>query len=312
MAIQQDYLKLHGLVMLSSLIPTVILFIPLPSFEIVLLRSLMAVLILAGIVFYKKLSIKLNIKPILMMLMAGLLTAMFWTFYFLSSKLSNASVALVGVATSPLWVTFIAPIINRKKVDFYQFMTGINAVFGIYMIFSTNFDYEWGLALAITAAAMSALVTVLNAQFAKTFNPMIVNFYQMIGALIGTLIFLPFYTVFFAKENTLYFNAGFSGFILIFLLALIFSVLANYIIISIMKKIPPFTIALATNLSPIYGIIFDLLINGRDVLMTIYFYSGAIIIISSVTAFPLVSYFFKDTLPDNANSTKLAYAKKTA
>ncbi|MCS7003790.1 MAG: DMT family transporter [Cytophagales bacterium] len=310
MKIHPDYFKLHGLVMLSSLIPTVILFIPIPSFEIVLLRSLMAVIILFFFVFYKKLPINLDKKSIFMMLLAGFLTAMFWTLYFLSSKLANASVALVGFATSPLWVTFIAPLIFKKKVDFYQFMTGLNAVFGIYMIFSTNFDYEWGLALAIIAAAFSGLVTVLNSQFARLFNPMVVNFYQMIGAFLGTLLFLPFYAFFFSKNSSLNFDAGFKGFLLIFLLALIFSVLANYIIISIMKTISPFTISLATNLSPVYGIIFDLLINGRDVLMTIYFYSGAVIIISSVTAMPLVSYFFKDSLPEEPTKPKVAYVTK--
>jgi drug/metabolite transporter (DMT)-like permease len=304
MTVNKDYLQLHGLVFLSSLIPAVAIRIPIPSVEIVFLRTLMAVMILGLFILIKKINIKLDRNTLLMLLFSGILTAIYWILLVVSAKISNASVCLVGIATSPLWVTFISPIFTGKKIDFYQFMTGLNAVFGVYMIFSSGFDYEWGLAVAITGAVFGALLTVVNSKFAKSYPPTVITFYQMIGAWTGTVMMLPLYIKYLAKDSHLNLNAGTEGFILIFILAFVFSVVAYAVLIRIMKKVSPFTIALTTNLQPIYGIIVALIVFGKSELMTIYFYSGAIIIIASVTAFPLVSYFFRDSLPDAESVTK--------
>ena len=49
-----------------------------------------------------------------------------------------------------------------------------------------------------------------------------------------------------------------------------------------MKYISPFTVVLAYNLEPVYGIILALLIFGESELMSANFYYGAIIILTAV------------------------------
>lgn len=290
---RKELLQLHFLIFLSSFIPTVAILIKIPAVEIVFYRTMMAIVILSVVILYKKYSIRVNKYSLFYLLFSGLVTSIYWALLAFSAKKANASVTLVGLATSPLWVSFIQPIFTRQGVGFYKIVTALNAIFGVYMIFSSDFDYASGMYFAILAAFFGALATVLNSSLTKKHHHFIITFYQMIGAWLGTSIFLAFYNVFFPGEEV---NVvpSLMDLILIFALAFVFSVYAYSVLIKIMKVISPFTVALATNLSPIYGILIALIFFGKKEMMNIYFYAGSIIIIASVMAAPLAEFFFKE------------------
>ncbi len=292
----KEHLQLHFLIFLSSFIPSVAILISIPAVELVFFRTFIAMLILGVILFVKKLRPDIGLKNIGFLFLTGILTAVYWSLLMVSAKVANASVTLIGLATSPLWVSFLQPLLQGTKVGFYKVVTGLNAIFGVYMIFSSDFDYEWGMALAISAAFFGALVTVLNSSLAKNHNHLVVTFYQMLGAFIGTACFLPLYGKFLTAGG-LNLSPNLLDIGLIVALAFVFSVYAYSVLIKIMKSISPFTVALATNLSPIYGILIALAVFGRSELMNIYFYAGSIIIIASVTASPLADWLFKDRKP---------------
>ena len=52
--------------------------------------------------------------------------------------------------------------------------------------------------------------------------------------------------------------------------------------IEVMKKLTPFTVNLSVNLEPIYTILFALLIFGKSEQMSLEFYIGGAIILSSI------------------------------
>ena len=231
-------------------------------------------------------------KERLKLIASGCFLAAYWILLALSAKISNASVTLVGISTAPLFVSFISPFLTRKKLDFYEIITGLNAVFGVYMIFSTGFEYASGFIVAIITAFFTATLTVINSIFIKKYSFIVITFYQMIGAFLITLIFLPFYSEL-ITSNGLNLTPSLFDLILIIALAGVFSVFVYSILIKVMKTVPPFTVALTSNLSPVYGILVALLLRGDDEMMTVYFYGGAYIIIFSVIAYPLVQFFFE-------------------
>jgi drug/metabolite transporter (DMT)-like permease len=254
---------------------------------------MMAILILSGVILYKKFTIRLKPRAIISILLTGIVTSIYWALLAFSAKTANASVTLVGLATSPLWVSFIQTFFTNQSVGFYKIVTGLNAIFGVYMIFSSDFDYINGMYYAISAAFFGALATVLNSFLAKSHNNIVITFYQMVGAWIGTAIFLVIYSFAFPTER-LDITPSLMDLVLIFALAFVFSVYAYSLLIKIMKVLSPFTVALATNLSPIYGIILAIVFFGHKELMNIYFYAGSVIIIASVMAAPLAEYLFKE------------------
>jgi drug/metabolite transporter (DMT)-like permease len=219
------------------------------------------------------------------LLIVGLITAVYWTLHALAAKIANSSVTLVGVATSPLWVSVINPIITNKRMDYYQILTGICAVFGVYMIFGSGFEYGLGLFIAIIAAFFGALVTVLNAQFAKSQNLYVVSFYQMSGAWVGSMLLFPFFNYF---NNTSLHSPQIIDILLIIFIALTSSIYGYSVLIKVMRLISPFTVVLVSNLSPVYGMLAALFIHGKSEMMNMYFYAGTLVILFSVIAYPLM------------------------
>lgn len=279
------YLQLHFIILISSLTPSINKLINLTSLEIVFYRTLIAALIFGGYVFIKKLNIRLEQRLIAELLIVGLITAVYWTLHALAAKIANSSVTLVGVATSPLWVSVINPIITNKRMDYYQILTGICAVFGVYMIFGAGFEYGLGLLIAMVAAFFGALITVLNAQFAKSQNLYVVSFYQMSGAWVGSILMFPFFNYF---NNTSLHTPNTLDILLIIFIAFASSIYGYSVLIKVMRLISPFTVVLVSNLAPVYGMIAALLIYGKSEMMNMYFYAGTLIILFSVVAYPLM------------------------
>jgi drug/metabolite transporter (DMT)-like permease len=279
------YLQLHLIIIISSLTPAINKLISLTSLEIVFYRTLIAAIIFGAYVWIKKLNIRLEQRLIAELLIVGLITAVYWTLHALAAKIANSSVTLVGVATSPLWVSVINPIITNKRMDYYQILTGICAVFGVYMIFGSGFEYGLGLFIAIIAAFFGALVTVLNAQFAKSQNLYVVSFYQMSGAWVGSMLLFPFFNYF---NNTSLHSPQIIDILLIIFIALTSSIYGYSVLIKVMRLISPFTVVLVSNLSPVYGMLAALFIHGKSEMMNMYFYAGTLVILFSVIAYPLM------------------------
>ncbi len=279
------YLQLHFIILISSLTPSINKLINLTSLEIVFYRTLIATLIFGGYVFIKKLNIRLEQRLIAELLIVGLITAVYWTLHALAAKIANSSVTLVGVATSPLWVSVINPIITNKRMDYYQILTGVCAVFGVYMIFGAGFEYGLGLFIAMIAAFFGALITVLNAQFAKSQNLYVVSFYQMSGAWVGSILMFPFFNYF---NDTSFHTPSTLDILLIIFIAFASSIYGYSVLIKVMRLISPFTVVLVSNLAPVYGMIAALLIYGKSEMMNMYFYAGTFVILFSVVAYPLM------------------------
>jgi drug/metabolite transporter (DMT)-like permease len=248
-------------------------------------RTLIAAIIFGAYVYFKKLNVKLDQRLVAELLIIGLITAVYWTLHAFAAKIANSSVTLVGVATSPLWVSVINPIIQNKRMDYFQILTGVCAVFGVYMIFGAGFDYGLGLFIAIIAAFFGALVTVLNAQFAKAQNIYVVSFYQMSGAWIGSILLFPMFNYF---NDTSIHKPIWTDILLIIFIAFASSIYGYSVLIKVMKLISPFTVVLVSNLAPVYGMIAALLIHGKTEMMNMYFYAGTSVILFSVIAYPLM------------------------
>jgi len=286
MPTRSDYLQLHFIILLNSFIPRVFIEISVPSIEIVFLRTLTAVVILGAYIWYKKYYLQVETKHIVHLLLTGVLTAAYWILLSDSAKASNASVTLVGIATTSLWVSIINFIWSNNRPGIFQIITGFLAILGVYLIYNSKFEYDFGFTLAIIAAFAGGLLTVLNAKLAKIHNHYVVAFYQMIGASFGAILFAPIYMV----HNQLNLNPTHRDFILIIGLAFVFSVYSYSVFIKVMKRISAFVVALTANLSPIYGILIALLLFHETERMDNSFYMGAIVILIAVFAYPILEY----------------------
>lgn len=235
----------------------------------------------------------------------GILTFSYWTLIVLSAKLANEAVCLIGLATIPLFVSILRPILGKGALSVGEIITGLNAIFGIYIIYSSDFDYGLGFLLALCAAFFGALVTIFNADLVKQEDSLVITFYQMIGASLtafAVLLFSTFWGGIVAEFIPVKWTLTWSDFILIFSLALGVSVYAYSESVRLMKYLNAFTVAMVGNLVPLYGIlsviILSYFITSVEVAkMDIYFYAGGIILVSSVVARPFIIWYFEVYYP---------------
>ncbi|WP_338765712.1 EamA family transporter [Bernardetia sp. ABR2-2B] len=294
------HLRLHFVIWLSSLVPLVVNQIDLSATEIVFYRTSMAVVFLAiWLLLIKK--FKWTGKKTYFLMGTGILTFAYWTLIVLSAKLANEAVCLIGLATIPLFISILRPILGKGTLSVGEIITGLNAIFGIYIIYSSDFDYGLGFFLALLAAFFGALVTIFNAELVKKEDSLVITFYQMLGASITAFLLLLFSTFWggvISDFIPVKWSLTLRDFVLIFSLALGVSVYAYSESVRLMKFLNPFTVAMVGNLVPLYGIvsviILSYLFNSVETSkMDIYFYAGGIILVSAVVARPLVIWYFE-------------------
>jgi drug/metabolite transporter (DMT)-like permease len=276
---------------LNSLIPIILILITLAPFEILFYRTLIAAFLLKIWFIIKKSNQDIDYVAKSKLIGSGFLVFCFWGLSFLCVKMSTASVYLVSLATSPIWISLMQNIENPQRRQPFQFLTSLNAAMGIYIIYNSDFQHGIGMAIGITAAFFGSLLTITSSHFSKHYPALVVTYYQMGGSWLASLIFLPIYI--WVLDYPFSFTPSFADISLVGLLAFTFSIYAYAVFIGVMKTISPFVVALVSNLSPLYGILIALLVFGKDEKMNVGFYIGAFLILTSVFSYPVLINYMK-------------------
>jgi drug/metabolite transporter (DMT)-like permease len=202
--------------------------------------------------------------------------------FFLSIKLSTVSVALVCFSSLTLFTAIFEPLINKKRISGLEILSGILIITGIFVIFKFEPKYTKGIIAGLLCAVFASLFYIINARQVKKYQAPVIAFYELIGAFVWISIFI-------------YFTNGFGRWMLLsrsnigylFLLGTICTSLAYVAGVSVMRELSAFRVALITNLEPVYGVIMSFLFFGEMNQMTVGFWTGAIIILSTIFLFPV-------------------------
>ncbi len=290
----KDYLHLHFLVLIWGFTAILGLLITIPPVELVLYRTLFSSIGLAGVLYFYQISFRVGRHGITTLLLTGILIAGHWLLFFGSARVSNASVCLAGLATTSFWTSLLEPLILKKRVKWYEVFLGLFVIVGLYIIFHFEFGHALGLGMGIMSAFLAALFTVFNARFTKLYNHYQITFYEMIGAFVAILLFLPVYKLAIAESNLLRLTPTPMDFFYISILAFLCTVYAYSASINIMKKMSAFSVNLTVNLEPVYGIVLAVLIFGEKEKMHLGFYFGSALIILAVLAHPLLNKRYRN------------------
>lgn len=288
----KDYLMLHFIVAIWSITAILGILISIASIELVFYRTLIASAMLGLIFLWKKTSIRVSKSELIKIIGTGFLISIHWILFFWAARVSTASVCLAGMATTSLWTAFLEPIINKKKIKGFEVFLGLLVISGIFVIFRFEWGYWLGLSMAIGAALMGALFSVINGRLTKRHSPYVLTFYEMLGACVFAFMMLPVYAFFFA-ENGLQLIPAPMDWLWLLILSGICTVYAFSVSVELMRRITAFAVNLTVNLEPVYGIILAVLILGEREKMTPGFYYGTVIILISVLIYPIYNYILK-------------------
>lgn len=206
----------------------------------------------------------------------GLLVALHWASFFEAIKVSTVSLALAVMATAPMFVAFIEPVLHRRRLDLREVVLGMVALAGLWWMYRVDVGYGEGMLIALFSAFCAALFGTLNSIWCRTVPSLAVSRMELLTA----CLFLAGWMVFSGEWDVAWPTRSDMGWLL--LLGIVATSMAFALTVEIMKVLSPFTVAMAINLEPVYAILLALAIFGDEEVMPPGFYGGAAVLIATV------------------------------
>ncbi|NHA07115.1 EamA family transporter [Mucilaginibacter sp. HC2] len=256
--------------------------ITISAVQLVWYRVLIAVISLFLYFNFNKTSIKVDRKTFLKMAFTGALVGGHWVLFFASIKLSTVPVTLVCLSSITLFTAIFEPLLNKTKISKLEIMAGLLIITGIVLIFKFESHYTKGIITGLVSAVCASLFSIINSKLVKKNEAPIIAFYELTGAFFWISIYLLLTIGF---NSSLILNPKDIGYLL--LLGTICTSLAYVAGVSVMRELSAFKVALITNLEPVYGILMSFIFFGDMNKMTIGFWVGAVIILSTIFLYPV-------------------------
>lgn len=285
----KSYLHLHFIVFVWGFTAVLGKLISLDALPLVWFRMLLAVGFILIYIGLNKTSLKVPKRTFVGLLFAGLIIAIHWYTFFEAIKVSNISVTLACLSTGAFFASIMEPIFYDRKIIWYEVLFGIIVFLGLYIIFKIDGNYTNGILLALSSAFLSALFSMINGKYAKKFDPSIISFYELLGGVLFFSIFLLCSDSF----NSKFFEISNSDWLYLIILSTFCTAYAFIASVKVMQFLSPYTVMLTINLEPIYGIILAVIVFKETEKMSVNFYIGALIILSTVILNGVIKYFHK-------------------
>ncbi len=204
-----------------------------------------------------------------------------WILFYASIKLASVSVAMICLSSITLFTALLEPIILKKPFSTIELLFSILVIIGVYFMADDQKHQIVGILVGLASAFFSALFTVLNKQLVDKYDSRLLSLYELSAGFLLLTLLLPVTSFFIPVTSYLPTS---NDWVYLFLLSFFCTVVAFNLSLSSLRFLSPFTVNLAINLEPVYGIAlaFVLLKEYRE--LGSGFYIGAFFILSAVLA----------------------------
>lgn len=288
---RRPYIELHIAVLLYGLTAVLGDLIQLPAVILVWWRVLITSFSMLFFIRFGRdlLNVKRSVAAPIMWI--GCLVAIHWICFYGSIKLANASVALVCMATTTIFTSFLEPWIMKKRIDPLETFLAMLIVPGMYLVVnSVDISMRNGILVGIASAFFAALFGTLNKKYIDTATPYIFTFLQLGSAwLFISILFLLGGSYI---DLSQFFPPSLSDWVYVIILALLCTTLAYILNLRALKSLTAYATNLVINLEPLYGIILAAAILKEYEQLTTNFYLGGGIILAIVMSYPYLKKRF--------------------
>jgi drug/metabolite transporter (DMT)-like permease len=250
-------------------------------------RLLISTVAIAIILFYRKSFPKISLREVGMIAAIGILVMLHWVTFYGSIKLASISVAMICLSSIALFVSFIEPLVNRQKFDKVEILFSAFAVLGIFFIYKSDISASAGIIVGVISAFLSATFSTFNKKIAHKYEPLTISVIELGSGLVFLTLLLP---VYFKIQPTEKYIPGSMDFLWLMILSLACTVFTWILSLQALQKVSAFTVALALNLEPVYGIILAILFAGEAKILNASFYLGGVLIMLTVIAHAFYKY----------------------
>lgn len=282
----KDYLLMHGMVLIFGLTGIMGKLIQLDFYQIVFHRMWIGGLSLLLFLWVSKTRFSLpSFKQFMQMVGVGIMVLLHWLTFFKAIQVSTVSVGVLCLATTAFHVSWLEPLVMKRKFSKLELVLGLLIILGVVKI--TGFvgadqteGMIWGLISALFAAFFSVFNAYLNRH--EKLPSSIITLYEMLSGSALLLLVLGLS----GRVDAAFFEMGMSDFGWLLFLGIICTSLAFMLMIEVIDKIGAYTVSLTINLEPIYSILLAIPILSENEILTSSFYVGAFFILLIVFANP--------------------------
>lgn len=230
----------------------------------------------------------------------GVLVALHWISFYGSVKLANASVTATCMATAPIFMSVIEPLVTGKRFDRKELLLGVLVLPGMALVVGgTPEQMNAGIALGVLAALLAALFGACNKLLILQTDSLTATGMEMssgavtVLAIILGMSLMPAMadldaTVFISFYDLWRIPSG-ADLLLLVVLALACTLLPFALSLKAMRHLSAYATVLAVNLEPIYAMILAMLILAEQQELNGSFYLGALIILAVVFCYPVLT-----------------------
>ncbi len=276
----KDYAWLHAMVVLLGLTAILGKLITLPTVSLIFYRTLIATAFFAFVLIYRKVRLP-SLREFWPILLVGLVLGVHWFCFFGSARMSTIALSLVTFSTTSFFTSILEPLTNKKAISYRELFLGLLVVVGMAIIFRFEQAHLPAILVGLAGALLTSVYSVANSHLVKRHSSLVINFGQLSGALLVTVLVLPV-LVSLGEIQWVQVKPGWSDLVYLLILALLCTVLPYLRIVDLLRKFSAFTVNLSINMEPIYGILMAWAVFGEAEKMSVQFYAGAVLILLSL------------------------------
>jgi drug/metabolite transporter (DMT)-like permease len=231
-------------------------------------------------VFKKKMSLPKG-KHFFWSIVVGLVVALHWLTFYTSIQLSTASLGILCLSTTTLHVTWLEPLIMRKRFSWIEFAMGLLVIGGIYFV-AHDFkgEEQKAVIIGLISALCAGIFSVANGKLAQQTDTAALSFTELSTGFLALSVFF----IFQGKMSLDLFEMTRSDFSWLLFLGILCTSFAFLATIEIVKRLGAFSVSLSINLEPIYTILLAIVLLKEHKLLQSSFYWGAAMILMVVLA----------------------------
>ena len=256
--------------------------ISLPSVGITFGRVLFSSVTLGLYMLIRRQPFRISSKAdLLLLILAGIVLALHWWAFLESIQRSSVAIGTITFSSFPLFVTFLEPIVFKKRLTAGNVLTALAVLVGVVITvpaFSFEDRYFQGIVIGMVSSLAYAVLTLMNKRFVNRYSGTQTAFCEQATA---AVLLLPL-----ALRANLQPSAADIG--LLLFLGVVTTALAHTLFITSLKQLPAQLAGITSSMETVYAIIFAWILlrevpTAREI-------AGAVIIIGAV----LLSYYLED------------------
>jgi len=274
----KNQIHLHFIVFIWGFTAILGALITINAMSLVWYRVLIASITLFIYLKFKKTSFNETLFDYFKLMIGGILIALHWSTFFYAIKISNISTTLIAMSSSAVFLVLLQPLFDKKNFSFTELLLSIITIIGFVIIFNVDGMYVRGIIFGLISAFLLAIFSMYNNKLIRKYPASKIAFYELFAA----FLFLTLILFFKGDFKPSYFDLKNSDWLYITILATLCTAYPFVVATNLLRKMGTFTIVLTNNLEPVYGILLAVIIFGDKEKMSLQFYFGALLIISSV------------------------------